>query len=300
MAHSSLPVGDAWLDLTRRAALASHRLIGWIYWDPRAVANYAALGVADGFGYYLASRSASLAPAGDTAVTAAFGSIHGDYIKVALQPCRSHTTFEATADARDEAVVAGLRTYTPQICPGLASLATTLWRTVDLLPLGGRVLFGSLRDRARPADSLLSAWLAINCIREWRGDTHWAIQAAENLDGVESGILDGAWRSYSDDWLPRSRGADDSTLDAALARLTLRGLVTDGKVNAAGVAYRQQLEDQLDEICAVAWQLLGEADTRRFIELVEPVGHVFLDRIDATAGPRWMPAARDRVARVAT
>jgi len=34
-------------------------------------------------------------------------------------------------------------------------------------------------------------------------------------------------------------------------------------------------------------------DAVRF-ELVEPFGQRFLDRIDATAGPNWMPAARER------
>jgi hypothetical protein len=292
-----LAVTPEWIDLTRRAALASHRLVGWIYWDPTAIANYAALGVPNGLGYYIASRAASLAPAGDTAVTAAFGSIHPDFVALALQLCRTHTTFEDAAAARDAAVVAGLRAFTPQICDELATLAEPLWQAADQLPTGGRVLFGSLRDWPRSDDQLLSAWLAINCIREWRGDTHWALQIAEGLEGTESGILDGAWRNYDDDWLPRSRGADDEMLAAAMERLDQRGFVTDGRVNQAGIDYRQHLEDRLDAMCAPAWNLLGADRTRQFLDLVEPVGQVFVERIDATAGPNWMPAARDRVPR---
>ena len=64
-----------WLDLTRRAALASHRLVGWIYWDPVAIERYAALGP-DPFTYYVATRGASLGDAGNEAVTAAFYSKH--------------------------------------------------------------------------------------------------------------------------------------------------------------------------------------------------------------------------------
>ena len=48
---------NGWGDLGRRAAFQSHRLIGWIYWDPTAIANYAALGVPNGFGYYIATRA---------------------------------------------------------------------------------------------------------------------------------------------------------------------------------------------------------------------------------------------------
>ncbi len=283
-----------WMDLTRRAALASHRLVGWIFWDPKGVENYAALGVPDGLGYYIATRGATLGDGGNAAVTAAFGSIHGDFVAMALDLCRQHTTFEAAAAARDAAVVDGLRQYAPEVCDGLASLGGPMWDAADSLPIAGRVLFGTLRDWPRSDDPLLSAWLAVNCIREWRGDTHWAIQIAEDLDGTMAGILDGAWRNYASDWLPRSRGADDAALDAAMARLTERGLVTDGSVNDAGIAYRQELEDRLDRMCAPAWQHLGERRTVEFLDLVEPVGPALVRRIDETAGPNWMPAARDR------
>ncbi|MFM8389402.1 MAG: helix-turn-helix domain-containing protein, partial [Actinomycetota bacterium] len=48
------------IDLARRAAFASHQLIGWIYWDPRAAARHAELGVKDGLGHYIANRAAPL------------------------------------------------------------------------------------------------------------------------------------------------------------------------------------------------------------------------------------------------
>lgn len=288
-----------WMDLTRRAALASHRLVGWTFWDPNGVSNYAALGVPDGLGYYIATRGATMGDAGNAAVTAAFGSIHGDFVAMALDLCRQHTTFAAAASARDDAVVDGLRRYAPDVCDGLADLAGPLWAAADALPVEGRVLFATLREWPRPAgagadDRLLSAWSAVNCIREWRGDTHWAIQIAEGLDGTMAGVLDGAWRNYASDWLPRSRGADDAALDAAMAELGARGLVTDGQVNGAGIAYRQELEDRLDRLCAGAWQHLGEQRTVRFLDLVEQVGPALVRRIDETAGPNWMPAARDR------
>ncbi len=283
-----------WTELSRRAGVASHRLVGWIYWDPVAIANYAALGVPDGFGYYIATRGASLADAGNDAVTAAFGSIAKVFVDVCLDQCREHTTFDDASRARDAAVVEGLRTYVPELCDGLADLAEPLWEAAESLPPSGRVLFASLLGRRRPDDALLSAWLAVNCIREWRGDTHWAIQAVEDLDGDMAGVLDGAWRNYGDHWLPRSRGTDDEALAAALSRLEARGLAEGDQVNEAGVAYRQGLEDRLDELSSKAWRHLGLERTTRFLDLVEPVGSRLVDRIDQTAGPKWMPAARDR------
>ncbi|MFP5487652.1 MAG: helix-turn-helix domain-containing protein, partial [Acidimicrobiia bacterium] len=109
------PEEPDWRALSASAGFASHRLIGWIYWDPEAIANYAALGVPDGFGYYIASRGASLAAAGDDAVVAAFYSIHAGAIAACLDECRKHTTFTATALARDAAVSTGLRRYVPEI-----------------------------------------------------------------------------------------------------------------------------------------------------------------------------------------
>jgi hypothetical protein len=34
--------------------------------------------------------------------------------------------------------------------------------------------------------------------------------------------------------------------------------------------------------------------TQQFLALIEPVGDRLVERIDLTAGPVWMPAARDR------
>lgn len=284
---------DTWTDLTRRCAFVSHRLVGWIYWDPTGIANYAALGVPDGMGYYIATRAAPLADGGDGPVIATFGSIHPDFIRMSLGLCRTHTTFAAAAAARDAAVVEGLHREVPEIVGGLTELAGPLWAVADELSMSGRALFAAHREWPRPdGDDLLSAWLAVNCIREWRGDTHWAIQTADELSSTASGVLDGAWRDYEDDWLPRSRGADDAAISAAMEELEARGLATDGVVNRAGIAHRQELEDRLDRIGSEPWRILGEEKSSRLVELVDPVGDRLMERIDATAGPNWMPAGR--------
>ncbi|MGI9602841.1 MAG: SCO6745 family protein [Acidimicrobiales bacterium] len=283
-----------WIELSRRAGVASHRLVGWIYWDPVGIDNYAALGIPDGLGYYVATRAAPLGVAGNEAVTAAFYSINGDFVAMSLDLCREHTTFEATAAARDAAVSVGLSTYAPEIVDGLIELNDPLWAAADSLSPAGRVLFAAHRQWARPDDPLVSAWLAVNCIREWRGDTHWAVQIAEDLGETAVGILDGAWRGYADDWLPRSRGADDAALAAGIAELEARGLARDGAVTPEGVQYRQGLEDRLDGLCSAAWRELGVERTTAFLDLIEPIGARLVERIDETAGPNWMPAARDR------
>jgi hypothetical protein len=227
-------------------------------------------------------------------VAAAFYSIHPVFIELCIQAAADATTFEAVTDVRNAAVGAGLRRHVPEICDELAGLRDPLWAAADGLSSSGRVLFAAHRQWPRPEDPVVSAWLAVNCIREYRGDTHFAILASEALTGTQAGLLHDAFLNYPGDWIPRSRGADDEALAVAMADLEARGLATAGTVNDAGLALRQQIEDRTNELTQAAWRLLGEDLTRAFVELVEPVGARLLERIDLTAGPDWMPAARER------
>jgi hypothetical protein len=76
--------------------------------------------------------------------------------------------------------------------------------------------------------------------------------------------------------------------------LEQRGLATNGVVDEAGLALRQEIEDRTNGHSELAWRILGERRTVEFLDLVEPIGERLLARIDATAGPEWMPAARPR------
>lgn len=288
-----------WTQLSARASFASHRLIGWIYWDPGALERYAALGVDIGGVSYIASRAAPMAPAGAQVVAAAFYSISPEFIAASLAIAEERTTYAALTEARNDAVVDGLRRFFPEICDPLASLAPALWAAVDALPVSGRVMFAAHRQAARPsAESaearLVSAWLALNCIREWRGDTHFAVLAAEDISGTQAGLLHNAYLNYPKDWIPRSRGAGDDDIAAAYAALESRGLASGGSVNAAGLDLRERIEQRTDQLCERAWRLLGAPLTSQFLALVEPVGDRLLARIDETAGTEWMPAARHR------
>ena len=283
------------VDFARRAAFASHQLIGWIYWDPRAARRHAELGVKDDLGHYIANRAAPLAAAGVDAVTAAFGSIDRFLIHFSLDLAASATTWDKVYAARNATVAEGLRELAPELCDGLAALSDDLWRAVDAMPSSGRVLFAAHRAWPREEhDRLVSAWLAVNALREWRGDTHWGLLSAHAIDGVEAGLLHDAWMGYPKEWIPRSRGANDEQIAVALASLEQRGWATNGVVNAAGIDFRQWLEEETNRLCVQCWQTFGRDNTLRFLNLIEPVGHRFVEHIDATAGPNWMPAARPR------
>jgi hypothetical protein len=291
-----------WIEITRRNARSVQTTIGWIFWDPGAVSRFEQLGLPGPLGY-IAARAAPLAPAGPDAVAAAFGSISPLGIAMALDLMAQHTSPDEVWTARDEAVLAGLAEHAPDLLAPLADVAAELWQVVDSLPGAGRVLFAAHLRMPRPADPVLSGWHAVNCLREWRGDTHWALVVAAGLTGTEASLLHNAWLGYGAGWLPRSRGSSDEDIAAARASLCARGLaVPEGADGAAGpdgvttegVALRQRIEDDTDRLTTLPWELLGEERSRWFAEAFEPPCELLLARVDVTAGPNYQPASRVR------
>ena len=285
--------GDDAVATTRRISRSVQTTVGWIFWDPGAVARFEALGLPGPLGY-IASRSAPLAHAGPEAVSAAFGSISQLGIVITFEALGAPERFMEFWRARDEAVLEGLRSFTPEIEEVLVEVGTDLWGVVDQLPRAGRVFFGSVLGVERPTDPLLSAWHAINALREWRGDTHWALVVAEGLTHAEASILHNAWLGYEQDWLATSRGTSDEDLAAGWSLLERRGLVAEGVVTPEGIALRQHLEDETDRLTTLPWKLLGLERTEALADRLEPPCEVLLERVDLTAGPNYQPASRIR------
>ncbi|MEY3361898.1 MAG: hypothetical protein RL531_1617 [Actinomycetota bacterium] len=283
-----------WVGITRRNARSVQTTVGWIFWDPGALERYAALGLPGPLGY-LASRAAPLEDAGPDAVIAAFGSINADGIRFAFDlAARTGRRFREFWDARDEAVAEGLSRFAPAIVDPLIELGPPLWEVVDRLPRLGRTFFGAHLAMARPTDPLLSGWHAVNCIREWRGDTHWALVAAAGLDGPQASILHNAFMAYEGDWLAESRGIKPDAIHAGWVALEARGLARDRRVTAEGLRLREHLEDETDRLTSLVWELLGRERALRFAVDFEPPCELLLARVDETAGPNYQPASRVR------
>jgi hypothetical protein len=284
---------DQWTELTKRNARSVQTTVGWIFWDPGAIGRYTRLGLPGPLGY-IAARCAPLAPAGPDSVIAAFGSITARGIRTTFEMVAAHTTFDDVWRARDAAVLEGLADYAPSILAPLAQLGPELWPVVERLPSVGRVLFGAHLRMVRPADPVLSGWHAVNCLREWRGDTHWALVVAAGLSGIEASILHNAWLGYEPDWIPTSRGSTPQEVASGWSALEAAGLAAGGRVTAEGIALRQHLEDETDRLTTTPWRLLGESRARRFTAEFEPPCEQLLARVDVTAGPNYQPASRLR------
>jgi hypothetical protein len=291
-AGSAAPDPD-WVAVTRRNARSVQTTIGWIFWDPGAVARYEALGLSGPLGY-LAARGAPFAGAGPDAMVAAFGSISPLGIRIVFEMLGSPDAFGPFWEARNQAVLEGLALHAPAIIDALVDFGPDLWAVAEQLPVVGRPLAASHLTTDRPADPVLSGWQAVNYLREWRGDTHWALVATQGLSGGEASILHNAWLSYEGDWLSQSRGNTPESIDAAWAGLEARGLAADRVVNAEGIRLRQWLEDETDRVTTRPWELLGLARSVAFAERFEPPCELLLARVDLTAGPNYQPASRIR------
>jgi hypothetical protein len=286
-----------WFEITRRNARSVQTTVGWIFWDPGATSRYVELGLPEAFAEplgYIAARCAPLACAGPDAVIGAFGSISPPAIRGVFDLLGEPGRFEACRVARDEAVIEGLHAHAPGIVDPLVELGPELWPVVERLPTMGRVLYGAHLRLPRPEDPLLSGWHAVNGIREWRGDTHWAIVVAAGLGHAEASILHNAWMGYETDWMPISRGTTPEEIDAGWAALEAKGLAEDRVVLPEGVALRQRIEDDTDRCTTLPWELLGEDRARWFAEVFEPPCERLLHRVDVTAGPNYQPASRLR------
>jgi hypothetical protein len=282
-----------WAAIAKRNSRSVQTTIGWVFWDPGAVARYEALGLPGPLGY-IAARCAPLAPAGPEAVVAAFGSISPAAIRLTFELAAN---FEAYWGARNEAVTEGLTKYAPDIVPPLIRRASQLWSVVERLPTVGRVLFAAHLGMPRPSDPLLSGWHAVNCIREWRGDTHWALVAAAGLSGVEASILHNEWLGYEKNWLPRSRGSSEEEISEGWELLTQKAIATDGRVTSEGIALRQRIEDETDALSADIWRRLGPRESLALADELEPPCELLLRRVDETAGVNYQPASRIRAER---
>ena len=288
---------DRLLALSARVSRSVQTTVGWIFWDPGAVERYQALGLPEQFASplgYIAARCAPLSGAGPDAVIAAFGSISPLGIRGLFDFLGDSAKFADFAAARDAAVLEGLATYTPGFGEVLGRVGPRLWEIVDGLSGTGRVMFSALRAQPRPHDAILSGWHAINAIREWRGDTHWALVVSHGLDHAAASILHNAWLGYEPDWLPKSRGTSATDLARGWSELRQRGFADEGGVTSAGIDLREAIEVATDEHCMGIWQAFGEAETLSFCQEAEPPCEVLLARVDVTAGVNYQPGSRTR------
>ncbi|AXU15308.1 hypothetical protein I3J09_22280 [Streptomyces clavuligerus] len=238
------------------------------YFSPEAVTAFEDAGLRGFWRGYFAGRSAPLGAAGPEPVTAVFCSFAPSMVAQALPAVWGVVTPEQTLEIRRAGARAALARLLADQGDEVEEAAELLAVAVDAADMTGRPLAAANAALGAPKDALDLLWHAATVLREHRGDGHVAAQVAADLDGCE--IL--ALRVGID--LPRSelqpyRGWTDGEWDAAVERLTGRGLLTvDGEATDAGRALLEGIEEATDRAAARPW---AAVDTGRLHRALDPL-----------------------------
>jgi hypothetical protein len=129
-----------------------------------------------------------------------------------------------------------------------------------------------------PGTPLGDLWRACDMVRERRGDSHVNAWVTAGVDAVEINVLSELWRNLPLGSVTLAQMQwSQADLEAALARLRARGLVTDGnadaiagpELTAAGRELRDDIERATDAQERPLVEALG-ADADELLALLDP------------------------------
>ncbi len=143
----------------------------------------------------------------------------------------------------------------------------------------GRPLYAGTLGLGWPGEPMADLFHAGDLLREYRGDCHTAAWITAGFDATEIGLLSELFMGLPLRTYVRTRAWSADELDAALDRLTERGLVADGAFTAAGRADREAVERATDAQLRPAIEALGD-DFDELIAILAPWG----DAIRAAGG----------------
>jgi hypothetical protein len=246
---------------------------GMIYFAPEATAAYEALGV-KGFDGYFASRAAPMGAVPAEVVIATFFNFNPEIVRHAIPAVWDATTPDQLLEARLAGADAALRRAVGEALaePDVARAAELARTAADGCPAAGRPLYAGHASLPWPEPPHLALWHAISLLREFRGDGHIACLVSADLSGIDALVFHAASGDVSRAALQTSRHWDDAAWEAAVRDLVRRGYVDgEGTFTEAGVALRQQIEDQTDALALAPWAALGEAGCDELRSLVRPL-----------------------------
>ena len=259
-------------EVSRRArslAGALEPVIGQVYFSPECHRAYEALGFAgspverggvqmpDGVAYFT-SRGSALGQAPGELVASAFAVFNPAVVAICVDRGWTLTDAPTIADARLGGAVGQLTRILGERPAGIERVRELLDRACQPLRVEGRPLFAGVVSQGVPGDPMGDVFRLGDRLREYRGDSHTAAWISAGFDATEIGLLTELFygmplRSYV-----RTRAWSDDQLDAAVERLTGRGLLADGALTAAGQAAREAVERETDVQMRPAVEALGD------------------------------------------
>ncbi|MGC0327721.1 hypothetical protein RKD23_000711 [Streptomyces sp. SAI-170] len=237
------------------------------YFAPESREAARAVGLRGFWMGYFALRAAPLGAVTPGVVEAAFYNFHPAMVRRALPDAWDFASPEAVLRARVDAATAALRRVAPAVAEGAAPAVELLERVVAAADGAGRPLFAANRGVPAPEDAVGALWQAATALREHRGDGHVAVLTAEGLDGCEAHVLFAAGEQVPVEVLRDNRGWSAEEWQAALDRLSARGLLKDAdSLTADGEALRAHIEARTDELAVRPYRVLAPHEASRLVE----------------------------------
>lgn len=265
-----------------RLAARAHRSVEPLhshhYFSPEHEEQLAATGLRPGRMAYFAGRAAPMGAVGPGAVVATFYNFSPTLVARHVPRCWTLATPEAVVAARWASGTASLTrllgdTPTEQV----AELGDLLAEACTVLAPEGRPLYAGHADLPWPTDPVGRLWHAATLLREHRGDGHLVALQLHGLGGLEALVSHTATgRGFTVEAAQRTRGWAPDEWDAAVARLTERGLLDEHGLTEDGVALRGAVEEATDMLSVQPFSHLGVDRTERVVALAKGMARTLL------------------------
>ncbi|MFH8410225.1 hypothetical protein ACH4FX_36445 [Streptomyces sp. NPDC018019] len=248
----------------------------FVYFIPEAPEEAAKLGATEYAPAYFAFRSAPMGAVPWQVTLAAFYNFSPRSVQ-AMAGVWDTATPEEWQNARFAAVTRALQRVDVNLTADqIAEARSLIDPVVASADYAGKTMAAANASVPLPAEPLVALWQQITVLREWRGDAHFTVLAANGLGPCDCNVLQTATGHFPEAIARATRLWDDEEVAAATTRLVARGwLNTDGTATQAGIAAREQIEVETDEHCAALWTPIGDAKVRRLTSLILPIHDAF-------------------------
>ncbi|WP_447035560.1 SCO6745 family protein [Streptomyces sp. DSM 118878] len=275
---STLGHTDRDMNAVREVSLTINAAHLFIYFIPEAPEEAAELGVSEDGPAYFAFRSAPMGPAPWQVTLAAFYNFSPQAVR-AMTGVWDTATPQQWQAARFAAVERAVqRVGVDLTADQIAEARSLIDPVVARADYAGKTMAAANASIPLPSDPLVALWQQLTVVREWRGDAHFTVLAANGIGPCDCNVLQSATGHFPEAIARATRLWNDEEVAASVTRLAERGwLNSDGTATDAGIAAREQMETETDEHCAALWTPIGEANVRRLTSLILPIHDAFVE-----------------------
>ena len=257
-------------------------LVGMIFFVPEnngPEGELATLGLEPWPTGYFASRGWALGRTSPAVIVSTFYNFSPVVATRGIPECWDKASPEEIGEARDRAATAALARLTAGAhLPDMKRVHELLQRAVDACRTEGRTLFSAIAHAPWPDDDpLLTVWHGANRLREYRGDGHVALLAAEGVSPVEALVLHAGIGEVPKNALLQTRAWTEDDWAAACSHLAERGLCRDGEVTDDGRRFREELEDDTNRLSMDPWRALGDDDAEELRVSLRAITQLVVD-----------------------